>query len=252
MIGIDIFVLITVLCLQSHELLRLGPELLRNSSKYQIANFAQVALTVVVTWIFIHFALGSDTTNCAFVSYIFMLIYFAATWFQDYIMLTRIHIFDKKIFKKSLIVFIPLLIGRAVTNIHTLIVMTPKQTTPTTCDLGFPVDATGRQNIVKAVTYFVEMVFLVSLVFRHLRSTGTTDDIARRFLYKTVAVCVFSVLFTTTLSFLLIMGVEPAHTFIWYGLINTAISLSDSFLAQSITEAFVAKKTIIGSSKTQV
>ncbi|KAI9139798.1 hypothetical protein BKA69DRAFT_1126225 [Paraphysoderma sedebokerense] len=164
------------------------------------------------------------------------------TWIQDYIMLTRIHIFDPILFKKSLFVFVPLLIARAVTNFDTIIRgVNPVQISPTICNPGYSMEITGRQNIIKAITYFLEACLLIYLVFRHLKSLPRSENLARLFLLKTVAVCVFSVVVSTTMCFILLLGIAPQHVFLWYAFINTTMSLSDSFISQSITEAFVKK-----------
>ncbi|KAI9143099.1 hypothetical protein BKA69DRAFT_1173963 [Paraphysoderma sedebokerense] len=240
MIGIELFTLISLLCVQSHELFRISPNLIRNFNVYTFANFAQVALTTILLWTFIHFNVAV-TTQCIALSHYMANSYAVTTWFQDFIMLTRIRIFDREIFKKSLFVFIPLLIARAATNLHTAVSIAPIQVTPTVCDTGFPGDKTGRQNIVKAVTYFVETCVLVFLVSRHLQKFDRKDVVARKFLVKTVIICIFSLAVATTFSFFLTLGIEPGHTLMWFGLINTTISISDSFLAQSITEAFLEK-----------
>ncbi|KAI9143098.1 hypothetical protein BKA69DRAFT_1123554 [Paraphysoderma sedebokerense] len=156
-------------------------------------------------------------------------------------MLTLIRIFDAEMFKKSHVLFVPLLIARVVTNLHTAISIRPVQVTPTVCDVGYPGDITGRQNIVKAVTYFVEICVLVLLVVRHLRRFDNMDEVARKFFTKTAIICVVSCTIVTTFSVLLQLGIEANHSLMWYGIINTTINVSDSFLSRSITAAFMNK-----------
>ncbi|KAI9135799.1 hypothetical protein BKA69DRAFT_1139075 [Paraphysoderma sedebokerense] len=240
MIGIEVFVLISLLCVQSHELFRTIPTLVGNFNIYTIVNFSQVALTVVLLWTFIHFNL-SETTACIALSHYMAHSYAFATWCQDFIMLTRIRIFDAEMFKKSLVLFAPLLIARAVTNLETAVSIRPVQVTPTLCDVGYNNDVTGRQNIVKAVTYFFEICVLVWLVVRHLRRFDNMDEIARKFFTKTAILCVISCTIVITFSVLLLLGIEANHSLMWYAFINTTISVSDSFLSKSITAAFMDK-----------
>ncbi|KAI9143096.1 hypothetical protein BKA69DRAFT_1134350 [Paraphysoderma sedebokerense] len=243
MIGIEVFILISLLCLQSHELFRIAPSVVRNFNIYTVINFSQVALTTVLLWTFIHLNI-SETTACLALSYYMAHSYAVATWCQDFIMLTRIRIFDETMFKRSLVLFAPLLIARVVTNLDTAVSIRPVQVTPTLCDVGYPGDRTGRQNIVKAVTYFVEICVLVFLVVRHLRRFNNMDTIARKFLIKTAVICVISLTLATSFSLLLLLGIEASHSLMWFGLINSTISISDSFLARSITAAFMERNCI--------
>ncbi|KAI9142647.1 hypothetical protein BKA69DRAFT_1065584 [Paraphysoderma sedebokerense] len=197
-------------------------------------------------WVFIHMMVGAETSDCPFLAYSMEVIYATTTWLQDFIMLTRIRIFDQQLFKKSMIVFIPLLIARAATNLEVTITARPFAVSPTYCNLGWTPESTGRQNIVKTVTYFLECCFLIYLVYRHLRTLKNATAASTRFLQKTVAICLFSLVLSTTISIFVSTGFQAERLMTWFGLINVSVSLSDSFLAQSITQAFVEKNASTG------
>ncbi|KAI9136962.1 hypothetical protein BKA69DRAFT_1178525 [Paraphysoderma sedebokerense] len=246
MINFDLICLIALLCLQSRELLNVAPTVLKTRNIYQHVNLQQIVLTTVQLWVFIHMIVGAETSNCPLLAYSMEVIYALTTWLQDFIMLTRIRIFDQQLFKKSMIVFVPLLIARAATNLEVTITARPVAVSPTYCDLGWTPEPTGRQNIVKTVTYFLECSLLIFLVFRHLRSLKSANAASTRFLQKTVAICLLTLVLSTTISIFISTGFQPQRLMIWFGLINVSVSLSDSFLAQSITQAFIEKNASSG------